>query len=307
MALNPREKRLARITGVMAGVVGVYFAFTTLTGPLTTLRAQKTGIENEIASKGREIQRGNKAKKQLLKYRQSSLPSDPAMAQAVYKNWLLTLTNKADFKNTSVTLGTPVPKRGIYETIPFSISARGTLDGLTRFLYEFYSKDCLQRIVLLSAIPVPDSNDLNLIIAIQALALPESKHADALPDGPSERLADRKLADYEVISRRNLFATDAPVQVVAPPNNPPPPDTFDPSKYTFLSTIIYVNEQPEAWLLVRTTGKEFRLSVGDTFEVGSIKGKVVEIHDRDAEIELNGKRHLVSLGMSLDDSVELAN
>jgi hypothetical protein len=97
-------------------------------------------------------------------------------------------------------------------------------------------------------------------------------------------------------------------------DRPPPPDPkppvevkkFDDSKYTYLTAVLDVDGKPEAWLVVRTTGKTLKLLPGEKFTIGQLKGTIKEIHDQEIQIETSdGKRLLVSIGESLRDGLPL--
>ena len=314
MALNKREKTLAVVTGTLVAIAVAWFTFSTLTGPLTTRRALRDKLRADVQQKSRRVQAALKAEKRLADYCCRALPSDPEIARSLYKNWLLSLTAAAGLEDTRVEPREPRPHRDVYQTLPFSVHARGTGDELTGFLYAFYSKGHLQKIRQLTIKPLEGSRDLDLRIAIEALSMPDADREDELSEEPSARLADASSTDYEVIGDRNLFAAYQPpppppppptVQQQAPPEVGPPP--FDPTKYAFLTGIVEVDGRPHVWLNARTTGEKFTLAEGDTFQIGPMRGAVVQIHPRAAEIEINGKRRLVPLGKSLYDSPEVAN
>lgn len=313
MALNEREKKLATVTGVLAAAAGAWFAFTALSGPLTTLRIDRDNLQSDVDQKERQVQAAWKAEKQMAEFRGRSLPSNAEIARSLYKNWLLALAREAGLKDTRVEPNEIRASREVYRVLPFSIHASGTLDELTEFLFGFYSKDYLHKIRQLTI--KPEGSELDLIITIEALSLPEADHEDSLSEAESPRLAGASLSDFDLIAERNLFAPyrPPPPPVVErprepePPRGPPPPPAFDPSKYTFVTGIVEENGQPQLWLKARTTGETFKLAVGDTFDLGPVRGKVLEIHQRAAEIELDGERRLIPLGKSLQKPDELPN
>jgi hypothetical protein len=126
------------------------------------------------------------------------------------------------------------------------------------------------------------------------------------PDAPPARLADSKLDDYRrAIAERNFFAPYKPPPPTTQGPGSPGPPKFDPCKYAYLTGIVGVNDQPEVWLIGRTTGKKYTLREGDTFEVGDVSAKVIRINHRDAEIEFEGKRWLVPMGDNLREAKPL--
>ena len=98
------------------------------------------------------------------------------------------------------------------------------------------------------------------------------------------------------------------VEVPRPPD--PPPKVvegpkklaFDHAKYTLLVAVLVVDDHSEVWLLIRPTGQTLKLREGEPFEVGSIRGIVVEIGPDDFIFEADGKRMLLENGASLDQA-----
>ncbi len=91
-----------------------------------------------------------------------------------------------------------------------------------------------------------------------------------------------------------LAITDPP-----PREDPPPRRTFDEARYTFVTAIVEVNGRRQVWLSIRTEGKWLRLYEGDTFQIGSLDGKVVRIYPRHVEILTDNALRSVKFGQSL--------
>ena len=107
---------------------------------------------------------------------------------------------------------------------------------------------------------------------------------------------DDGLPAKEVSQKIRLAITDPP-----PREDPPPRRTFDEAKYTFVTGIVEVNGRRQVWLSVRTEGKWLRLFEGDTFQVGSLDGKVIHIYPRHVEILADNALLSVRFGQCLDD------
>ena len=67
-----------------------------------------------------------------------------------------------------------------------------------------------------------------------------------------------------------------------------------PSK-TVLTGLVQGRGEWTAWLNVRTRDKTLKLRVGDSFEIGSVKGKVVEVSSRSAVLEAEGQKFELKL------------
>ncbi len=80
-------------------------------------------------------------------------------------------------------------------------------------------------------------------------------------------------------------------------NDPPPPPEpdkpkpeFDDAKQTVLTGLVQGRDDWTAWMNVRTRGETLKLRVGDSFEIGSLKGTVIEVTQRFALLEIDGRR-----------------
>jgi len=110
------------------------------------------------------------------------------------------------------------------------------------------------------------------------------------------------LGEYKITveARDNRFPPKSSTQellvkVVEPKPEPMPDPTprrpeFDEAKFTYLTGTVAVGGQPKAWLNNRPKNQQLRLGPGDTFSVGTLKGKVVDVKDREVIIEIEGDR-----------------
>ncbi|RMF42701.1 MAG: hypothetical protein D6753_06900 [Planctomycetota bacterium] len=94
-------------------------------------------------------------------------------------------------------------------------------------------------------------------------------------DGWPRRWTEQKLV---------LQVVDPRVEQVAEPE--PEPPKFDPASQTYVSAVLGGRSGPEVWIRSRIDGKTLKLRVGDEFEVGSVRAKVVDINLRENYIEL---------------------
>lgn len=77
---------------------------------------------------------------------------------------------------------------------------------------------------------------------------------------------------------------------------------FDEASQTFLTGLTQSRGQWMAMLHLRTQGKTLKLRVGDSFEVGTMRGEVVEVTERFAVLEREGERFVLSFDASLADA-----
>jgi hypothetical protein len=96
------------------------------------------------------------------------------------------------------------------------------------------------------------------------------------------------------------------VELPRPPDPPKPPEpkklAFDHAKYTWLIAVLVADDEPEVWLLTRPTGQVHKLKKGASFEIGSLKGEVVDIGPDDFLFEVDGEVRLVTKGTTLDQA-----
>lgn len=78
-----------------------------------------------------------------------------------------------------------------------------------------------------------------------------------------------------------------------PPRNDPPPRVtpkFDPAVATYISAIVGDKDGvTRVWIDVKPTGQLLKLAVGDSFEVGTVKGTVKEIRRRSVILDVNNE------------------
>ena len=324
MALKKREKILAVVTGACLVTFAGMYLFRGGGDSLSDLRTQREGLQKTKDLLEIQARPGDKASVQLGRWRKRSLPTNPNVARDVYDDWLGKLAVER-LRQVDITPMTPQSLGGSYTTLPFRIEGRGTLDQLTRFLFDFESTGYLHKVRQLNADPIKGSRDLKLTITVEALCLPGAVHQDKLPVGLSSRLELSKRDEYrQAIVRRQmegdrfvdtggLFASYTPPRPPPPPPPPPGPDpgpdppSFDPSAHTYVSSIRTEAGVPKVWFYVRTEARTLKLHEGDPFEVGTMRGTIgrIRIDELDVEIKLDGgQRQLVAFGDNLHQGVE---
>jgi hypothetical protein len=259
-------------------------------GPLESSHKRTARLQEEIAARQRDLEKARKAAKTLDRFKAQSLPSNPEVARSLYQGWLLELVGQVGLTNPKVDSSEPLNRKGMYHQLSFSLRGRGTLEQLARFLFAFYRVDHLHQIRSLSATPLQGTEELDLSVGIEALALAQADRKDRLSTRTSDRLASNKFEDYQVIAQRNLFGASV---------------TSDATQYTFLTSVNYVDGQPQAWFTIRTSDEILKLREGETLEIGPFKASVSGITDSDVIIESEGERWLVTIGESLTEAAAL--
>lgn len=219
-----------------------------------------------------------------------SLPLSRGSARSLYQFWLLELLKYCDLTEQDITPVNPVQTNFCYQ-YRFQVRGRGSLDQISRFLYQFYWAPFLHRIVSMSISPVEGSELADLMVTVEAIAIPPAAVdasfplRDRLPNGYYRRLASGPFSTYRLIAERNLLQHAR--------------GGVDKADFTYLTSIQRINGVPEIWLTVRTTKTILKLKVGDRVEIGSFIGTLHDIGERDVIFERGGLLWLVTAGDSL--------
>jgi hypothetical protein len=105
MAMKPREKQLALITGILLALVVGRFLYSTWEGPIASLRSRRANLLLEIERKNNQVRKGKEAETRLKELGRRSLPTDLTSARSAYQTWLLTVANDAGLQGTKVVAG----------------------------------------------------------------------------------------------------------------------------------------------------------------------------------------------------------
>ncbi len=204
-----------------------------------------------------------------------SLPANPAVAQSLYRAWLLEVGEYIGFAGQIVNATQPA-RRGAFYSMSFSVRGRGTLEQLTQFLYEFYRAGQLHKITSISITPAGQGGAIDLSLVIETLIIPQANRT-SLGTGEAYRLTSGSLDDYQVVPQRNLFSVGGGGAV-------------DPVNHTYLTAVNYVNNVPQAWFTLRTSGAVMKLSRNDRLvQTGDSIRKLCEVEDLQA-LSFNGTR-----------------
>jgi len=80
---------------------------------------------------------------------------------------------------------------------------------------------------------------------------------------------------------------------------------FDEAEHTYLTATVSVGSNHEAWLNNRPKNKRLTLTAGESFTVGSMKGTIIEVSDREVILEIEGSRRLLKIGKPLKNAIEI--
>jgi hypothetical protein len=318
MVLKKREKILAIAAAVALAMVAYLYLFAGSRDSPSALRAKRDAKRAELEGKQTRIERARKAAARVTDWGKHALPSNPNDAQRKYQDWLGGLVEGLKFRENDVSSHVSQKQPGIYTSFTFTVKGKVGLEHLVRFLYEFYSAGHLHQVKRLD-ITAPENarqRDLGVSISIEALSLPDSDRTDRLSQEKPDRPLAAGLDVYiKEIVERNLFAPfSLPKPEVAKPKPPepklPPKPVFDHTKFTYVTAITGIDGKPQqVWLHYRPSpppnGTEVKLSEGEKFDFGELRGTIVRIDWDGVEVEMNGRRRHVARGTNLHDGKEL--
>ncbi len=286
-----RKNLFAAVLGIIAVLyAGDWLMKNMLEGPLKERENAQKRLEKNIEEQEKALSRAKQAGKKLAVWEEQSLPSNTEVANSTYQVWLLQVLQHAGLTAQGVNSSEPVARKDAYTLLSFSARANGDLEQLSQFLFEFYKAGFLHQIRSLSITPMQKTGKLDLAISVEAIVLPSTEREKEFTTTISDRLASLELADYAPIMKRNLFAVGG---------------GLDPTDQTYLTTVTYVNDEPEVWFALRGTDELLKLHKGDRIEIGQFSGVLAEIDETDVVIESEGERWLLSIGENLTQATAL--
>ena len=288
------------VTAAILGAVALRAASSTLWGSGGEMRTLRDNLATEVERNARRLDAIAVAMQKLEHRRLQSLPSDPGVAQSLYQTWLSQLATLSAFSDTRINTLSGSRGGDVFHALRFRLVATAPIDKLTDFLYGFYHSGHLHQIAVLSITPKDNGSLLDIQMTIEALSLDGAVAKDRLPELQSDRTLEKPEVYREKIGGRNLFAEYQPPSR-PPAERPPPVDSVDPLGFAEVNGIVWQGDRPEIWINAKMTGKRHELAEGEEFEIGDTKCKVLQIGQRDTEIEVAGKRYRIAYGKSLRD------
>lgn len=277
-------------------------------------------LDSALHDQELEALKGRDARRRLEALQEKSLPVDADVARSAYADWLKDAIREAGLELDSVR-GVATRRFGEAATeLTFTAVASGPPESVVRLLDAYYRLDVLHQLTNLQLRPASDSGDQWRVVTLTsaALVVDGAVREEGLPEAPRDparlRLANADAYVRNVVGR-NLFARYTPpppprpeprevVRPEPPPRKEPPP--FDDSEHAKLTGIVRDGAQLQAWVLVRTTGEQLRLKVGDRFEVGSLKGTVKSVDPRRIVVTSEGGEWTAALGDTLREAANAA-
>ncbi len=291
--MNPNRRKPLLLAGL--GLIAVFYSgdwvwTNWIEKPKQLRKTQIVALQAKIKEYDQKYIAPAQRDVQWLRYWYSqSLPANPAVAQSLYRAWLLEVGEYVGLIGRTVEPSEPA-RRGAFYAMNFSLRGRGTLEQLTQFLYEFYNAGHLHKVTSVSVTPVGSGGLLDLSLAIETLIIPQANRS-GLGTGQAFRLASLSLDDYQVIPNRNLFSVGGGGSV-------------DPVSHTYLTAVNYVNNEPQAWFTLRTTGAVMKLGRDDQLvQTGDTIRKLCHVDDLRTISFIGMRSEIGSIGEIETDSV----
>lgn len=289
--MNNRQKKLLLAA---AAVIGLYFggewAYREyVEGPEKSRVGAMSKTNKDITKARNDLKKAKGLIDRLDEWREGSLPGKIDVAQASYRSWLLDRATTAGLLSPSVEAGSVTTRRGQFQVLSFSLRAKGRLETVSRFLYDFYQTKLLHQIQSLNLTPLGKSGDLDVSVSVHAVSIPETPNWESAPKSDPTRLAQANWEAYQVIGQRNLFGFGG---------------SSDPADRTVLTAVTAVDDAPEVWF----TGEDdklFKFKPGDQIDFGRFHGKLASVLQEDVILESSGERWLLSIGENFGQALPL--
>ena len=257
--------------------------------------------------------RGRRAQRLLHQWRQQSLPSNVDIAKSKYQDWLRLQLEESFMIVKEIREQSPRSARANYRQASFIVTAQGSLEKLTDFLYRFYQSNHLHRISTATLVPTSSRKSLTATLTVDALSLPDCARDEDLAEGSQETFEDSFEKIEEELLSRNIFLAYEPPQPPEPEVQEQP-DTESmaiadtPDEEAASAFITSMTRGADGWQMsirMIETGQLYYFSTGDTIEIGRFSAKVERLDGRRVILSASqGKLELV-LGQNLSQAREL--
>lgn len=295
--MNNRSKfLLVALAVVGVGVFGDQGYRRFVEEPARKRGREATQIDKQIKEAEDAVFTSARAADQLLALEQYSLPFDQELARARYQDWLLALVAKVGLRQPTVDAGMPVavsikdrdtrkPKE-IFKRYSFSLRGHGTLEQVTRLLYEFHQAGHLHKVRSLALNPVAGGKQLDVTMAIEALGLSRCEREGELSTATAQRLAYNNPEAYQTIVRRNLFSQEG----------------ADGLRNIMLTAVTFNRAgTPGAWLSLGSDTQTQVVHRGESLDIPSHEVSVIDIQSQLVLLEVDGEVVRLSLGKTIHE------
>ncbi len=302
--MSDREKILSAAVAAMVALWGLSQGWGKYQAALSKNLRQQQTIAQELSEARTATARGRRAQQKLRQWQRQSLPTDADIAKSLYQDWLQQQLTAAGLKVKELSTRSPRSGSASYQQFSFVVSATGTLEQFTNFLYEFYQAKHLHRISHTELLPSEDRKSLKTIsLTIDALSLAEGSRKDQLAKGSSEAIGQplEKLRDS--IVGRNLFATYEPPQE----KNSTESADSDAAQAKF-SGFNYGEGGWQMTVRMEKSGKVYYFREGDKIKIGSFRGTLKKLDGdrRRAVISTSSGSVQFQLGQTLAEAQPLS-
>ena len=259
--------------------------------PISSAENQSAGLRQQLQEQKIAIAKAKQAVQLLDDLQRHALPHNLELARSSYQAWLLEVVKQCKLTAPKVDSGDPVTRanrgQNLYHAIPFSLRGRGNLRQITRLLHDFYTSGNLHKIRTLALTPVGVSDQIDVSMSIEALALDGADREAKLTALTSNRLASDELVAYRSIASRNLFQTGG--------------DSI--GRQIRLSAVtLNTRGQREAWFYNKRDDHTRRLKESESLEVGALIARIVSINDKSVTLIIDDQTWHVAIGASLAEA-----
>ncbi len=235
-----------------------------------------------------------------------SFPTNASSGRTEYQIWLTQLAEFCGMNEPEVKIGQY--KNGFGgASLQFQLQAQTTMEGLYRFLYEYYWAPFLHRITSMDVQTIEKSDLLSVTFVFEGWIMMKQNPQNAYPltehlpatTVPYRRLVSGTLAAYAPSAQKELFRYT-------------PPSGVDAAQYAILTGIPTAADTTSGktvtqtrWKLI-TDGKTITRGIGDRLTIGSFDGVIEDIFEDMVVLkQINGSRWILTLGENLSEAAAI--
>ncbi len=266
--------------------VGDWAITSMIQAPLQERRDRTEALMAGIQKRQALLKATREAGKKIAVWKKQSLPANTAVAEALYRSWLLRHVEDCGLFGSTVNFTSVSTRRGLYSTLPFSVRGRGTLEQFTDLMFRITDSGHLHRVKDISLSPSGDGV-VDISLSIEALIVAGTKRTDRLASVKGRLLASPEVSDYAVISRQNLFGLGY----------------RDPLAAARVTAITWKNGRPRIWISDKADDSVcLKVGLNEELAISGFRGRVIAATDEDVTLESGAIRLVVSLGQTLADA-----